>query len=216
MDWIANFKSVPPVLWVMVGGIFALVILVRILRSRKVKGALGEKMVTYNLNRGLSQDYVVLNDVYLPLRDGTTTQIDHIVVSPYGIFVVETKNFGGWIFGDAQSKVWTQTFRHRKNTFQNPIRQNYLHLCTISDRMGIGKEYLRGVVAFIGNCTFKTPRPEGVVYAGGLVDYIRSFKTPIVPREQVPEIVEVIREWQGTLSPETIAAHVDNLKARHR
>lgn len=215
MDLMNIVKSFPPWVWALIVGAVVVKILVSILRSPKVKGAMGEKMVTYNLNRGLSQDYAVLNDVYLPLRDGTTTQIDHIVVSPYGIFVVETKNYGGWIFGDAQSKVWTQTFRHRKNTFQNPIRQNYLHLCTISDRMGIGKEYLRGVVAFIGNCTFKTPRPDGVVYAGGLVDYIRSFKTPIVPREQVPEIVEVIRKWQGTLSPEAIAAHVSNLKARH-
>ena len=71
------------------------------------RGATGEKFVAWRLRFGLPDEYLILNDVYLPLPDGTTTQIDHIVVSQYGVFVVETKCYKGWIFGNAESKVWT-------------------------------------------------------------------------------------------------------------
>ena len=78
------------------------------LTSRRTKGRAGELMVGLVL-RGLgSREYRVLNNIYLPLPDGTTSQIDHIVVSRYGLFVIETKNYKGWIFCDRDSKVWTQ------------------------------------------------------------------------------------------------------------
>ena len=89
----------------------------------KGEGAIGKWFVSRMLKGGLPEtDYIILNDVYLPLPDGTTTQVDHIVVSRYGIFAVETKNYSGWIFADANSKVWTQTIYRKKSTFQNPMR----------------------------------------------------------------------------------------------
>ena len=111
-----------------------LVVAVWFLTSRRTKGMAGEWMVGLAL-RGLdSREYRVLNNIYLPLPDGTTSQIDHIVVSRYGLFVIETKNYKGWIFCDRDSKVWTQCLGGKgrrkpiKNTFPNPIRQNYSHL----------------------------------------------------------------------------------------
>ena len=71
-------------------------------------GSIGERLVARRLRDGLPDEYLLLNDVYLPLPDGTTTQIDHIVVSQYGVFVVETKCYKGWIFGDSESRAWTQ------------------------------------------------------------------------------------------------------------
>ena len=52
-------------------------------------------------------EYHLMNNITLPFKDGTT-QIDHILVSRYGIFVIETKHYKGWIFGDENSKNWTQ------------------------------------------------------------------------------------------------------------
>ena len=54
-------------------------------------------------------DYHLLNHIKLRLKDGTT-QIDHILVSRFGIFVIETKDYGGWIFGGANDRFWTQVF----------------------------------------------------------------------------------------------------------
>jgi hypothetical protein len=53
-----------------------------------------------------------LNDIYLPLDDGSTTQIDHVVVSPFGVFVIETKTYKGWIFGNPRDAQWTQALHN--------------------------------------------------------------------------------------------------------
>lgn len=210
-------SNVPAIVWWFLGGVFLLKILITFLRSPKIKGVFGEWLVSRMLRVGLQAgDYIVLDDVYLPLPDGTTTQIDHIVVSRYGIFAVETKNYSGWIFADANSKVWTQTIYRKKSTFQNPMRQNYRHVCAIADNLGIDRSYVKGVVVFIGGSTIKTERPEGVVYAGGVAKYIRSVNVPIIKDEQVAEVASAIKEWQGTLSRKQVESHVDNLKKSHR
>lgn len=73
--------------------------------SPKNIGKMGEKLVAMKLY-WLSGEYIVLNDVLLPAKNGTS-QVDHIVVSPYGIFVIETKNYKGWIsVGQARSINW--------------------------------------------------------------------------------------------------------------
>ena len=185
---------------------------------------MGEKFVAWRLRFGLPDEYLILNDVYLPLPDGTTTQIDHIVVSQYGVFVVETKCYKGWIFGNAESKVWTQSLyagrrgwpkRAEKHTFQNPIRQNYRHICALADKLGIDKSYFHGVVAFTGGCTFKTEMPDGVVYSRDVAKYILAQHAEKILFEQVDEIVSAIIGWQSSLSKEQIDNHVANLKKRH-
>lgn len=203
----------------MLGGVFALLVVLRVFllwwNSPKQKGKRGEKAVARRLRKGLPDEYRILNDVYLPLPDRTTTQIDHIVVSQYGVFVVETKTYSGWIFGDEKSREWTQAIYHKKSRFQNPIRQNYKHICALADNLGIDKSYIIGVVAFTGDCTFKTDMPDGVVYSRRLAAYIRSYKTPKIKVEQLDELVAAIAKWQGTLSEKQIDSHVANLQKRH-
>ena len=183
--------------------------------SPKQKGKRGEKAVARRLRRGLPDEYRILNDVYLPLPDGTTTQIDHIVVSQYGIFVVETKTYSGWIFGDGKSREWTQSIYRKKSRFQNPMRQNYRHICALAGNLGIDKSYFTGVVAFTGGCTFKTDMPDGVVYSRRAAAYIRSHNTPKIKVKQLDELASAIAEWQGTLTEKQIDRHVANLKKRH-
>ena len=205
----------------MVGVAFVvLMAVVKVMAHPKFKGWFGERMVAGALRKLDPRQYRVLNDIYLPLPDGTTTQIDHIVVSRYGVFVIETKTYKGWIFGDANSKVWTQSFPSRRRggnkfTFQNPIRQNYSHLCAIEGCTGVPKDVMRPVIAFSGEATFKMERPDGVCYFGGVVKYIQSFTTPIIQDGQVDEIVDAILGWQSTLTKKQVASHVKNLKARH-
>lgn len=183
--------------------------------SPNQKGKCGERLVAARLRNGLPDEYRILNNIYLPLPDGTTTQIDHIVVSQYGVFVVETKSYSGWIFGDANSKEWTQFIYSKKSRFQNPIRQNYKHVCALAHNLGIDKSYFHGVVAFTGDCEFKTDMPDGVVYSRRIADYIRAFRAPMINIRQVYEVASAIAEWQGTLSEGQITDHVSNLKKRH-
>ena len=210
-----SFQPIFRMLW---GALF-LVIALKLFfwwwNSPKRKGARGEKLVAGRLRKGLPEEYLILNDIYLPLPDGTTTQIDHVIVSQYGVFVVETKTYSGWIFGDEKSKEWTQSIYRKKSRFQNPMRQNYKHICALADNLGIDKSYFIGVVAFTGDCTFKTEMPDGVVYSRRAADYIRSVNRPIIKEKQIDEIAAVICEWQGTLSEGQIKGHVANLKKRH-
>ena len=203
----------------MFGVMAALVVAFRIFlmwwNGPKQKGKRGEKLVAGRLRKGLPDEYRILNDIYLPLPDGTTTQIDHIVVSQYGVFVVETKTYSGWIFGDEKSKDWTQSIYHKKSRFQNPMRQNYKHICALADNLGIDKSYFHGVVAFTGDCTFKTEMPPCVVYSRRASDYIRSYNTPMINPGQIDELTSAIAEWQGTLSEKQIDRHVANLQKRH-
>ena len=136
-------------------------------------------------------------------------------MSQYGIFVVETKTYSGWIFGDERSAQWTQSIYRKKSRFQNPIRQNYRHISAIADNLGIDKSYFHGVVVVTGDCTFKTDMPEGVVYSRGTADYIRSFGKPLIKVSQVPEVADAILKWQETVGKERRAAHVANLRKNH-
>ena len=81
--------------WWLLALVLALKVFVVWFNSRKRKGASGERLVARRLRNGLPDDYLIINDIYLPLPDGTTTQIDHVVVSQYGVFVVETKKLFG-------------------------------------------------------------------------------------------------------------------------
>ena len=201
------------------GVIIALIIALRIFflwwNSPSQKGKRGERLVAKRLRKGLSDEYLILNDIYLPLPDGTTTQIDHIVVSQYGVFVVETKTYSGWIFGDEKSKDWTQSIYRKKSRFQNPMRQNFKHICALAENLGIDKAYFIGVIAFTGDCTFKTEMPEGVVYSRRVADYIWSKNMLKIKSEQVGELAQAISEWQATVSEERKSKHVENLRKSH-
>ena len=214
-EMVESFKPIFRMLGLAIGLVIVFRIFLLWWNSPKQKGKRGEKLVAGRLRKGLPDEYRILNDIYLPLPDGTTTQIDHIVVSQYGVFVVETKTYSGWIFGDEKSREWTQTIYRKKSRFQNPMRQNYKHICALADNLGIDKSYFIGVVAFTGDCTFKTDMPEGVVYSRKATDYIRSVNRPIIKEKQIDEIAAVICEWQGTLSEGQIKGHVANLKKRH-
>ena len=182
-----------------------------------IKGWCGEFLLDRLLRHKLDPArYRVLHDIYLPTDDGATTQIDHIVVSQWGVFVVETKTYSGWIFGDAKAPQWTVSHFKRKNRFQNPLRQNYKHLATLSECLGIPIECFKTVIAFSGDAEFKTEMPPEVLHFGEVADYIlRQSGTILIPPEQIREVEAVILEWQRSLSRERKAAHVQNLRKNH-
>ncbi len=188
----------------------------RIFRPQ-IKGWFGEMVLDKLLKVKLDcAKYRILHNIMLPTDDGATTQIDHIIVSEWGIFVIETKTYSGWVFGDAKSPQWTVSHYRRKDRFQNPLRQNYKHIATLSECLGISKEYFKTIVAFCGETAFKTQMPPEVMLFGDVPDYIlKQSSKAIIRTEQVPEIVDAILEWQSSLSRERKAAHVENLRRNH-
>ena len=210
------FKSIPLYVWLIIVIAFAAKVLYPIFKPQ-IKGWFGEKVLDTLLKVKLDgAKYKILHNIMLPTDDGATTQIDHIIVSEWGIFVIETKTYSGWVFGDAKSAQWTVSHFRRKDRFQNPLRQNYKHIATLSECLGISEDYFKTIVAFCGETVFKTQMPPEVMLFGDVPDYIRSQSVnAIIKAEQVPEIVTVIQEWQATLSRERKAAHVANLRRNH-
>ena len=181
------------------------------------KAHAGEWLLTYILRKNLNrQDYTILTNIMLRLPDGSTTQIDHVVVSRNGIFVIEMKNYNGWIYGDERSNTWTQTFsKWNKYKFQNPLRQNYRHVMALATLTEIPVELFNPVVVFSGFSKFKTNMPANVCRPNDAPKYLRSIKEVNISDEQVPEIVEAIEAWQKHAGPISNREHIKNLKTRH-
>jgi hypothetical protein len=146
----------------------------------RIKGAIGERRTRKILER-LPETYKVINNLLLQTERGMS-QIDHTVLSPHGIFVIETKNYEGWIFGDEHAEFWTQVIYDTKSRFYNPVRQNYGHVQALKEVLGrSGDVPYYPVVVFDDGCTLKkvnTTHP--VIYQKQLMELILDQKRGVV------------------------------------
>ncbi len=180
-----------------------------------MKGKIGEGII--NLTNAATLDkaiYTPLKNVTLSLSDGSTTQIDHIIVSPYGIFVIETKNMSGWIFGGEHQKEWTQQLFKHKFRFQNPLHQNYRHLRALEETLGLPLTAFISVVTFVGDCEFKTPMPSNVFRGMSYTRYIRSYTQEKLDPVQMRQVLNRLQNKRHEQSFQTDRSHVNNLKER--
>jgi len=169
------------------------------------KGLTGELKTRAINGLFLDEQYRVFDNVIIPTRRGST-QIDHIIVSEYGVFVVETKDKTGWIFGDSRQSEWTQSIYGKKYRFQNPLRQNYGHVEALVEFLGIQHAQIHSVVVFWGDCEFRTPMPENVtrggIFGGEFKRYIESKTALLLFPEDVARICSAlarVKERAGVL-----------------
>lgn len=181
-------------------------------KSPWFKGFAGEMLVHISVKIHLNKDkYHILRNVTLPTADGTT-QIDHIIVSEYGVFVIETKNMKGWIFGGARQKTWTQKIFKYTKKFQNPLHQNYKHVETLRSVLELNDQQIFSVVAFVGSSTFKTDMPENVINGPALIKYIKSKNQHVLFDADVQMILSKIEAERLVSSRKTTKAHIEHVK----
>ncbi|WP_443090967.1 nuclease-related domain-containing protein [Basfia succiniciproducens] len=185
------------------------------LKSRWFKGRFGEKAIQSRLSGLDKKVYRPFHDLIVPSHN-TTTQIDHIYVSCFGIFVVETKNYSGWIFGSEKQARWTQTIYRKKHSFQNPLRQNYAHIKALASLLELPESVFHSVVVFLGGCEFKTQMPENVCYIGQAERYIRNIQTVMLDRTEVDRICTILQNKKYAANNATRVAHKNNLRQRHQ
>ena len=158
-----------------------------------LKGWVGEKSTQLGMWLKLDDDvYRKFHDIVLRTDDGTT-QIDHVVLSMYGVFVIETKNYAGWIYGGERQAKWTQVLFGSKHTFQNPLDQNYRHTMELARALEVSHDRVHSIVFFIGESEFKTKMPANVMDRG-LSSYIRSFTDVVFVGQQLRALEEKIRK----------------------
>lgn len=186
------FKIMFQRFWYLWIPVFIAVALLFIFR-RTVKGWLGEKTVKLYLDELPKDDYVLLNDVMLRTDRGTT-QIDHIVVSKYGVFVVETKNYNGKIYGSEKSPQWKNYFRKKEFDFHNPLRQNYGHVKAIEEKLSeFNGIPIIPIVAFANNCELNVTASSHVIHFNRIAEVIKRYKKEVLDTDAVRRIIEILQ-----------------------
>ena len=174
------------------------------------------RILKEDLPLGGADGYRIIRNLMMEDGAGGTTQVDFVVVSAFGVFVVEAKAYSGWVFGSQDQAQWTVSLPGgRKFQFQNPIRQNYKHVCVLADKTGIPRNLVVPVVAFGREADFKTNMPPGVVHFEDVAAYIQGFRRNVIKLSQLGEIVQALLDWDRVVGEDKRRNHVGNLKAAH-
>lgn len=169
------------------------------------KGKIGEKKIHRILSK-LPKEYHLMEDVVFKTNKGTT-QIDHLVVSKYGIFAIETKNYRGKIYGDDAREQWTQiittdvNFRRNwwktytyvtKNNFYNPVKQSLAHVYAIKNCLSDWPLVkIVPIVVFVGEARLiDVQSNHHVIYANELISTIQSYGQSYLTDIEVQEILD--------------------------
>lgn len=145
---------------------------------------MGEFNVSVVLATLPKDEYQVINDIIIPSKY-CITQIDHVVVSIYGIFVIETKNYKGLIYGGEDAETWTKNMWGNKYSLRNPLKQNYGHVKSLQAILNIPKEMFIPIVVFSNRAKLRVQTQETVINLWRLRSEIKKHKIPIIPSEQL-------------------------------
>ncbi len=190
------------------------------LNLRQLKGWAGEFRTTRLHLRRLDKDqYTLFEGLHLPLPGSDdTTQVDHVVVSQYGVFVIETKNISGWIFGTENQQRWTITYRSgRKTRMQNPLIQNRLHARALAKICNLDADQIHAYVFLAGDGQPKTKTKMGpnVIYRHGLVEKIRSQQYLSLSAQQVQDCIRTLSAPELQPNRTKRRQHLASLQRRH-
>lgn len=188
------------------------------------KGRHGEKLTERELKlvQLFGRKGKVLRNVYLPKDNGETSELDVIFITQKGIFIFESKNYSGWIFGDEKSKYWTAMLPNKqKNQFYNPIMQNRTHLKWM--KSFVGEEIpLFSIIAFSERCELKKVAvySEDVKVIKRDLTYatVRSIwdKNPdAVSDEKINDLYERLKVLTN-VDAAVKAAHVENIERKYK
>ena len=186
-----------------------------VLSTPVVKGKIGEAKVSRRLKKlAKKKGGQIFDNVIIPGDNDKTSQIDHIYVCKYGVFVVETKNYAGRIYGTDGQLEWTQVlaYGHNKNKLYNPVKQNATHIGRLRDILKLD-------VAFFSVIVFVKANIDNVdsdyVYSIRDLKYLLSDMEEILSDSHVEEISNVINEYK--LHPaKTDREHVKEVKQMQR
>jgi len=180
--------------WVAIAVILIIVAIIKI-KLPYLKGLIGEKFVSKKLFKLNPVHYKILNDLLLPSSGNlNAAQLDHVIISNYGIFCIETKSYKGWIFGNANDKYWTQVIYKHKEKFYNPLRQNYVHTKAVEDliKSKYPKARILSFVVFPIAGKLKISGTDSVGCARDIVRKIENYKTQIFTDVERDEIFDIL------------------------
>lgn len=165
-------------------------------------GDRGENAVARRLRRLPKDRYFIINDLMIEKYNGHTTQIDHVVISPYGVFVIETKNISGYVYGYELSPQWKRHWKGYKRNgfygsdtmiFDNPILQNGAHIKSLRERLRNYNTRFISIIAFSPKATLKVDVHDiDVIYWTQIVETIKMYHEEVMSIDQAREIYEFL------------------------
>jgi len=174
--------------------IVPLVLLIVFIASPRFRGNIAETRVRRILAAGLEKNrYTIFNDVTLP-SSGGTTHVDHIVVSRFGIFVIESQHARGSVSGGEFQERWKQYHLRRFTRFDNPMHRNALQLLALENLLKIPASKLHPVVVMVGQKDFKTPMPGNLLPPEKLIAYMRKKAHHILDGDQADRLLRAIED----------------------
>ena len=184
------------------------------------QGARGEYRTSQILETATFENKLLFN-CYIPNRSGDKTELDIIMISTKGIYVVENKNYSGWIFGDEQSKNWCETLKGKKFFFYSPVKQNKSHIKNLEKILNIGEDKYISLITFNKNAILKKVKTESPKLYVKKYDELQKFikeqeKCPdILQHEEIEEIYKSL--LLGTqLNDEEKQKHIERIKRQYK
>ena len=165
-----------------------------------------------------SVGYKFLFNVYLPKKDGKTTELDVLMIGEEAVYVFESKNYSGWIFGNDTQRTWTQVLpkgrgRSQKEKFYNPVWQNKTHCETLKAFLPQGAA-IKSVVLFSNRCTFKdvtvTSKDVAVVHRRDVRRVVEQMPKTVTQPLDIELIYEKLYPF-SQVSEEVKRSHVDDI-----
>lgn len=181
----------------------------------KFRGFMGEFWLKLRLQKLNPKKYIVLNDIMIKNND-STSQIDHIVISEYGVFVIEMKNYYGCIYGDEYKDNWYQYVRGKKRKFHNPIYQNYGHVKALANSLNLSEDIFIPIVCFSNQVKLKLKVKSNVVQLDNINNVISAYDKVIL-KDDINEIAKAILDLNITdkkLRKDHVKTIKTNLKSK--
>lgn len=204
-------------------GIFILIGKLKSNYKKAEQGRAGEAKVAKSLNFWMKKrnKTYVYNDLTLPTRSGRTTQIDHLVLSRKGLFVIETKNLNGKIYADIDKPQWKHINRKgMKNDIYNPIFQNNGHIGHLAALFDEPNSSFTGIVTNIGSATIKgsvNPLFGKCLIERGTGFVFRMWRSQNrFDQAHIDHLVQIVEENKMEQSSKTNKTHLENVRRKKK
>lgn len=174
------------------------------------RGRVGEALVINELKSCVRGPFYLLNDVTIRTTGSwiPTTQIDHILVSGAGLFVIETKHYSGAIYGDPRSPVWWQDFRGKRQTIRNPVFQNHGHVKELRALLRVKSPAIHNLVIFSGSAELRSFLGENVISIQSVERYFAGLRENVLGEGAMADVVRRIEIARLPRSKEVQRYHV--------
>ena len=196
--------------WISIG-ILAIILVAGVLFELPgTKGWAGERAVRTILKTLPKDRYIVLNDVKFYGREKEnkgpgrnkgkrwSCQIDHLVISPYGFFCIETKNYLGRISGNYRDKYLQRRVLGMKYQTYSPIYQNYRHLQRLVETFPLIKSHLKDLHSIICFMPGGNPKIYGkgaatICKARNLKKEVMRYQTNVISIDEYIELAKQVK-----------------------